>query len=623
MRESKEKIKSRMIKNASRLWGFQDTQAEGSFDPFVGMIIGALSGELEKVSEQIAGTESRVVEKLVELLTPDPITGPVPAHSLISAIPSQPNFTIDSLYQFYLYKKRSIDSNSNKNEEKTIFFSPTGKYKLFQGRVNYIATGDKLFEVKKNVYKDVCAVSQTKLPVSNSILWIGLELNSQLESLEGLSLYFDLRNEMYQNDFYQALYKGNWSINGQAIQIEQGFYKTTENTRTELDNFLLLDMSTTAKICSHINRFYQKKVFTIKQGDAKIESLMVAERFPSVFEKTFNLEDLKAMDKPLIWIKVELPNTLPTDVLEDINCNINCFPVMNRHLNSFTQTSKEFINIIPLQSEDTFLDMNSVTNSEGKVYTQKFFSSRGEVTKGSYILRQGGVGRFDSRDAMEIINYLLELLRDESAAFAVLGADMISSNLRELNQTIARMENRLKESNTSKEKTSYLMLKARSDDDIVFVEFWSTQGTFANQIKAGSTLTIYEGSDIMPDSVSFVTTTIGGRDSMDTEERINTYRKTLLSHGRVVTAEDIKAVGYEHFGNVIKNIEVKKGFMNSAKAGQGFVQTIDVHINFDKRKTAFKEDEIKYFKEDFLVKLEERSANILPYRCFVNGIDNK
>ena len=54
-----------MIKNASRLWGFQDTQAENSFDPFVGLILGALASELTKVSNEINSTESRILEKLV------------------------------------------------------------------------------------------------------------------------------------------------------------------------------------------------------------------------------------------------------------------------------------------------------------------------------------------------------------------------------------------------------------------------------------------------------------------------------------------------------------------------------------------------------------------------------
>ena len=60
--------------------------------------------------------------------------------------------------------------------------------------------------------------------------------------------------------------------------------------------------------------------------------------------------------------------------------------------------------------------------------------------KGTYTLRTGDVERFDSRNAMEYMNYLLELLRDESSAFAALGQDFVASQIKELNQNIAQLE---------------------------------------------------------------------------------------------------------------------------------------------------------------------------------------
>ncbi|MCK4746835.1 MAG: type VI secretion system baseplate subunit TssF, partial [Bacteroidales bacterium] len=171
MKESKEKIKSRMIKNASRLWGYQETQSESSFDPVIGMIIGSLAGELEKVSDEISGTESRVVEKLVELLTPEPVTGPYPAHALISAIPTHPYFSIDVLHQFYTYKKMPLPGNHSKTEEKSVFFTPAGPQKLFRGKIRFIASGKKLFEVQEQQYKEVVAISRTSMALAPSSLW--------------------------------------------------------------------------------------------------------------------------------------------------------------------------------------------------------------------------------------------------------------------------------------------------------------------------------------------------------------------------------------------------------------------------------------------------------------------
>lgn len=161
-----------MIKNASRLWGYQDTQSESSFDPFVGMIMGSLAGELEKVSGEIAATESRVVERVVELLTPEPVTGPYSAHGILRVMPTLPEFTIDQQHQFYAYKKRSAPGNHSKAEEESVFFTPTASFKLLKGNVSYLATGTKLFELQEEQYKEVYATAKSSktLPHSTRLL---------------------------------------------------------------------------------------------------------------------------------------------------------------------------------------------------------------------------------------------------------------------------------------------------------------------------------------------------------------------------------------------------------------------------------------------------------------------
>jgi hypothetical protein len=194
---------------------------------------------------------------------------------------------------------------------------------------------------------------------------------------------------------------------------------------------------------------------------------------------------------------------------------------------------------------------------------------------------------------------------------------MISSNLRELNQGIARLEQRLQDGRVVRENLSYLILKSDSQEDMLFVEFWSTKGSIANKIKAGQKLSIYEGSDIRNDSVALVTPTIGGRDKLETEDRLNAYRRTLLSRGRVVTPEDVKVLCYEQFGKAVEKVDVRPGVMKGETATTGFVRTMDITIELSKRITPFSEDELSFLVEDLKVKLREQSVNILPYRIFL------
>ncbi len=607
-----------MIKNASRIWGFQDTQSESSFDPFVGMILGALASELSKISNDINSIESRVLEKLVELLTPDPITGPFPAHALMRAKSVDPVFTINQSYQFFTNKRiATVDERSD--DEKPVFFTPAGKYKLFNGQIKYLVSGGKFFEFQEEAYKEVIAMARPNKSLKASEIWMALEVDDGLESLEGLSICFDLRNEVFERSFYESLDKGKWSVNNKPVNFIQGFGNENNSQLNGLDALLQKELDITTKVCDHINNYYKKKFQTLTGDELLSAGQLKKGGVPDSFYDVFLPKDIENIDDNLFWIKVEFPQIIPPDVLEDLFCSINCFPVFNRHLNEFTQSSRDFINIIPLVTDEIFFDMKSVTSSSGKTFSIQSFSGINKVKNGTYIVRHGGVGRFDSRNAAEIVSYLLELLRDESAAFSIIGADMISTDLKELNQTITRLEQRLEQSNIVKKDISYLLLKAHPDDETLFVEFWTTNGGFANKIKSGRKLFAYDGSNLWPDSLITVTTTIGGRESLNAEERVNAYRKALLSHGRIVTNEDIKALCFEHFGKLLKSVEIKKGLQTGRSTNSGLTPTLDIYITLTKLCDEFDDDELQFLKKDLLVKLEEQSSSVLPFRCFLNG----
>ncbi|MFO7617574.1 MAG: hypothetical protein R6V75_10010 [Bacteroidales bacterium] len=618
MKESKEKIKARMIRNASRLWGFTETESESSFDPMVGMIMGALSNELEIVSEDIQSTESRIVEKLIQLVTPEPITGPFPAHAVLRAVPVQPIFEIRQDYQFYLYQKFRSAEDPGKKEEKSVFFTPTGQFRLFNGSVRHLACGNKLFEFRKEGYKEVIAEAERGRGLPLTSFWLGIDLNEEVETLDGMRLYFEMRNDQHAASFLQSLPRGKWLLNGQPVSAASGYGNGQGRFRNELEDVIRQEVEVTAKIIHHVNHFYERRFITLETGDRTANQLAVRERYPQAILDSFRTDEIEAGPRNLFWLEIRHNQPLPQEIADELHCSLNCFPVINRQLVEFTVSSRDAINVIPLETEDSFLDMRNVSNTSGKAYVMKAFSGIGKMEKGSYILRQGGIARFDSRNAREMINYLLELLRDESAAFSVLGTDMISSNLRELNQGIARLEQRLQDSQMIRENLSYLMLKADQEDDLVFVEFWSTKGSAANKVKAGTKLMVYEGSDIRPDSIVLVTPTLGGRDKMDTEERLNAYRRALLSRSRVVTPEDVKVLCYEHFGKAVEKVEVTRGVTKGNASTTGFVRTIDVHITLSKRVTPFSKEELVFLEQDLQVKLREQSSNILPFRIFLD-----
>jgi hypothetical protein len=147
--------------------------------------------------------------------------------------------------------------------------------------------------------------------------------------------------------------------------------------------------------------------------------------------------------------------------LDEVNVYTNTFPVMNRQLNDLKYRLKGGSNIIPLKTNgmEQFLSVRSLSD-ESHPYRSTPFRKIEEEETGTYTLRNGGVERFDGRNAKEFISYLLELLRSESAAFSAYGNDFIASTLREMNQRIALMEQKTRALvNSSGEIPHYIIAK--------------------------------------------------------------------------------------------------------------------------------------------------------------------
>ncbi|MBG0861279.1 MAG: type VI secretion system baseplate subunit TssF [Bacteroidales bacterium] len=609
MRESKDKIKSRMIRNAARIWGFQEPQSESSFDPVVSLLLGACAFELEKISSEINNTESRIIERLVNILTPQPITSAHPAYAVAFARPSRKGARALPEYQFYVDIKVS-DQFDKKVEDKQIFFSPTGTFNLTDGRVRYLAAQKRMYEIVDDQYKDIVA-EMFKTPLPSSSLYIGLEMN---ERLSDITLFFDIISDHLKQPFFNELEGCRWKIGNAWIDARKGI---ADQSQQDHDVFQLINREAdlSSKISCHVNRYFSRQFVNIKLKDSEEIPETESRKIPEAIVKSVDRKELANIDRNIIWIELQFNTTLSDELLENLTCSLNCFPVINRRQNEFTGSTRDIINIIPLHTEDVFFDLKRVTNSNGEAYKISHFKGQGDLSKGSALLRQEGVGRFDSRTAMEYLEYLLELMKEESAAFNVIGSDMISSNLRELNQVIARLEKKIEDVKLEKGDTAYLMLKPQEGDRQVFVEYWSINSTLANNIRAGSMLNIYRADDLDYNSAKLMTTTTGGKDKPSTEARINTYRRALQSGNRVVTREDIKALCFEHCGDQVLQIDIEKGVDRGTSQLVGFIRTTDIHL-YLKKGLDMTLAEQNSLRQKLLVLLEERSSNIFPFRIF-------
>jgi hypothetical protein len=164
------------------------------------------------------------------------------------------------------------------------------------------------------------------------------------------------------------------------------------------------------------------------------------------------------------------------------------------------------------------------------------------------------------------------------------------------------------------------MVKPKENASYLFVEFYTTNGTAANNIRMGTRLQEYGNIHVQPNSITLVTNTQGGKDRLSIDEKINQYRYHLLSHNRIVTPEDIKALCRFILGNELKTVAVTKGVTLLPGGAAGYSRSIDIRIMLAKPMDKYTNGSLTYLKDELLTQLKEHSANNFPYRIFMNDM---
>jgi hypothetical protein len=600
---SKASIKSRLTHKAAELWGYGDADLEG-FDPLVQLLLEACAVELEKIGQEIGNTQHRIVDRLAGLLNPDVVDAPRPAHAVAQALPREPHTLLPADAQF-VYQRASA---GRQLAARPVFFSPLQPTPLVAGAVRYLATDSAVWQLSGNQQKHLVAQAARPAPTEHRRLWIGLELAPEVTSLADVAFYFDWPNEP-RRDTYAAFLPGEaWRLGEQSLPVALGLPGTAAPGSEGA--FLHQEYDFLQRVEQHVRELYAPQFVRVLPEAGASVAAYLPQPYPPALAQQLTPEELQNLSQPLTWLEVRFSHALPVEALSKVTCAINCFPVLNRRLNKRLYRLQQALNIFPLEAEEPFLAMREVYSLSNVVYRSTSLTGLHAGETDTYTLRTHGVGRFDARNGREALEELLELLRDESRAFAAAGSDFISSTLRELNQNLARLQERLNQSAMSKNPPPYLLLRPRDVHDSVYLEYWSSDGEAGNRLPPGARLQVYDGQFI--DEVQLLTTTAGGQERPRPEERVHALRKNLLSRNRIVTLEDIKAACWAELGSQLAAVQVEKGFRTGTTPGAGFVRCIRVLLtpSPDSRLSA---PEWQRAATELQVTLAGQSALNLPY----------
>ena len=614
--ESKNDIKKRMIAVAAKAWGITNKDIE-KMDPLVPLLLDACASELVKVSSSIADSQDKMGNKMMELLTPEELTSPYPARAILYAHPLDPICKINENNEFYFNKR---DFNADEDKDIEVYFTPSGNYKLVKGEVRYIANYKSIFKIINPFEREDLCKTNTKKIFDSNCLWIGVHLANAVESLNGVSFYFDLENvtEIHEEIFYHALLTSNWDINGTEINVIEGCEIKGNGDLKKLPNIPSHEFNKSGSVCSRVNSFYKKRFVTVSENNNSINYKELTQKYPDFFIDVFDEKDLKEIEGKLLWIRVGFANHIPFEVLDNVKCSINCFPVINRREEKVYINGNEKIKGLIAEEREMYFDLKNISAEENMEVILERNKYHEEEGKAVLTLRQDNLGKFNSRNAFETIQQLINVYREEFVSFSnfkSINQDVIDS----LNNAIHPFENVVDENfNTSVDNMPYILLKTEPEKEDVNVEvrYWLTNGKFANDIQKEEALR-YDSAEIIKEKIFLMTTTFGGVDKKKNEELINDFRYALLSRDRIVTKADIKALCYKVFENSIEAVDVKEGISAGTQPDSGLRRTIEINIKLV-RNMNLTDEAIKFLKEDLETQLEEKSLNVLPFKVIID-----
>lgn len=577
------------------------------------MMLNALSYELEKVAHELDDSKTRVVERVLEIMFPEVTSGAKPARAILHALPIENNIKVSLQNQMTVSRRIHNIYNPLAPITKDIALAPTVEVKLSACEVKYIAYERNLYQISNLFYKDIVRDYNHTLPSGEIVL--GIELSDEkVSELEDLMLYIDIKNTHQKEMFHYYLKQMKCFLDDKEIEIKEGYNVPLNNL--DIEGIINNNYSNLTEVMQEVNEFYFDNFYTLK-GILKYKNITEYGDEYKPFEETVNKNN-----KSVIWIKMVFPESFVPQIIDSISFTANCFPVINKKKHDQTKTLDTFLSYIALDTKnDIFLDIDIIVDGLNRRYEIKEFKE-GILEEGNAVLRMGGVSRFDSRTASELLQNLLDLLKDESSSFAGLGKDFMNSSLVQINQLLASVEQQAKESNFSKNNDPYLMIKPKADESVgksFNISYWSTCAEEGNDIKAGTVLECNDLSFVSKEAI-LMTNTVGGLNKQNNKDRILAYRNALLTRGRIVTFADIKAFGFNHFKNSIEDIKIDKGTRKEVSVKAGFSRTVDIYIKTNsKEKEYLSNSEWEYLCDSFMKHLKNRSSNVFPYRLFIDN----
>lgn len=571
---SKESVKARMLQNATKVWGLKSPQ---SLDPFVKLLIDAFSTEVFKANNEIQTVNARILEKLAKLLTPSIYTHPVPAHAIAFTQPYESSEILLEHTEFFFRKHMTSTIKSESDKQINIPFTPVGNVRINKVQTAVMFVGNTCYSIDEMLNKIPIARFQGR-PEDYRKVTIGIDVSNYSQETFPKQVSIYCSNPAFEHlDFtYKLLPYIKVTSNGNPLFIKEGltYYK---NTQADGYEQIFHEQSIRNKIIEDVKSIYHHKFIEV----SGISSSLFSE--PGELPENLSFVDYKEeitkhiQGKRYLWLTFEFPPQFSAEILDNFSFVLNAFPIYNRGWKKTEYSLDIMGNNIPLVTDEGehFLYVDEVQDGDGRRYTEIPFTPNDNLKKGLYTVRKGGMERFTNRNAVDMIANVLELTRDEIAAFSLLNRDNVKGLLSEMSDKMKSMIQKVNNAKRSiKQELNYVIMEPVEKTDHTYASFWVTHCTLANHMRPGTELSNQLKSQVLV----LLSESIGGAEEQKGTDSIQAYKYALTTRDKIISLEDVKNYCRMVLKDELKEVRVKRGTMISNKPKEGFIRTVEVEI---------------------------------------------
>ncbi len=558
-------------------------------DPIAKMMLVSLLYESQKIKDYIDGSGEKITEKFCEDFIPRREVEAMPALAIIEA-KFKPKKDLESITignnALFTYK---LDDNKTLVNYIPIFNTLCIPYQNL-----YVLNQNKLY-VEDKVYE----VTQEK----SNYIWLGINTKTEVESLQGLSLFITGTNGVLPKHIYVGAedYRLEYADMSRIEDID--FVEPFDAQQSSSQFFSIIE-----NWKEYLTNMRDKSLIYITDNK-KDRDTFQWRAFPKVFEKWVYDEDLKAFKENTIWLKFEFPDDYI--IPETISISINALPVTNVDINNVTLTQISPIAKLQKQENSYFLQIIETSNISNK---QGFNMSNEDI-----IVRDFDASCYHKGDLYRDVRSMYNHFIDDYYAFIEYNGIKDGESIKHLRDLINRIGKSVGTYNSkfNFDSGTYVMKNMNQYDShssTVKVSFATTLGKLGNKPAAFEKMENKKLPSVEKD-VNVLVGGMGGTDKASVDERYENLRYYSLTNDRLFTKKDIEAFlrkeiitefGKEEFKRIFINLNIE-GAAGATKLERGLYITIKFKDkkNYEKAKNTS-------FKHRIYQKIVNRSCISMP-----------